>query len=201
MTEQAACRGRLVIISGPSGAGKSTVVRQLLDVSPVPLHKSVSATTRAPRQGEQDGRDYYFLDRDDFARRRQAGEFLECKEVFGRGDWYGTLWSEVATGLEAGKWVLLEIDVEGAWSVEQQVPDALTIFLHPGSMDELERRLRSRGTETDQSVRRRLEVAEREMAARQRYRFEVVNHSVAQAVQDICRILKLRGDEARCSKN
>src|SRR5687767_7450301 len=108
--------GKLAIISGPSGAGKSTVVKQLLATCPLPLELSVSATTRDPRPGEQAGIDYHFLTREEFARRRAAGEFLECKEVFGRGDWYGTLHNVVTAGLAAGKWVILEIDVEGAMS-------------------------------------------------------------------------------------
>src|SRR5690606_28967977 len=111
-----------------SGAGKSTIVRQLLREAPFPLRLSVSATTRAPRPGEQNGVDYYFIDKEEFERRRQAGEFLECKEVFGRGDWYGTLWSEVREGLARGEWVVLEIDVEGALAVLERWPDAITIF-------------------------------------------------------------------------
>ena len=91
-----------------------------------------------PRRGNRTGRDYHFLSHDEFQRRRENGEFLECKEVFGRGDWYGTLRSEVTTGHAEGKWVLLEIDVAGALTVLQQIPDAITIFIHPGSMAELE---------------------------------------------------------------
>jgi guanylate kinase len=182
--------GKVVIISGPSGAGKSTVLDRLLDECELPLVMSVSATTRAPRAGERDGVHYHFLSQDEFARRRQAGEFLECMEVFGRGDWYGTLASEVSSGLEAGKWVILEIDVDGALAVLETYPDAITIFLHPGSMQELERRLRSRGTESEQSLRRRLEVAQREMTFLDRYRHEVVNDNVAAAVKRICDILE-----------
>lgn len=182
--------GNLVIISGPSGAGKSTVVRRLLQDCPLPVCLSVSATTRAPRPGEEDGVDYHFLDRDDFQQRRTRGEFLECKEVFGRGDWYGTLWSEVTTGQAAGKSVILEIDVEGCLAVLDRYPQAITIFLHPGSMNELERRLRERGTETEDSIARRLEVARREMALKGRYQFEVVNQTVEQAVQEICEIIR-----------
>ncbi len=182
--------GKLVILSGPSGAGKSTVVRRLLEACPLPLRLSVSATTRPPRPGEIDGQDYHFLTVDEFRRRRDRGDFLEWKEVFGRGDYYGTLWSETASGLSRGKWVILEIDVEGALAVLKQHPEAITIFVHPGSMVELERRLRSRGTESEASIQRRLEVARQEMAALHHYRYEVINGTVDRAVQEICDILQ-----------
>jgi len=182
--------GKLVILSGPSGAGKSTVVRRLLEACPLPLRLSVSATTRPPRPGEIDGQDYHFLTVDEFRRRRDHGDFLEWKEVFGRGDYYGTLWSETASGLSRGKWVILEIDVEGALAVLKQHPEAITIFVHPGSMVELERRLRSRGTESEASIQRRLEVARQEMAALHHYRYEVINGTVDRAVQEICDILQ-----------
>ena len=181
--------GKLVIISGPSGAGKSTVVRQLLAECALPLTMSVSATTRSPRPGERDGVDYFFLSHDEFARRRANDDFLECKEVFGRGDWYGTLRSQVATGLAAGKWVVLEIDVEGAASVMERHAEAITIFLHPGSVEELERRLRGRGTETEASIQRRLDVARRELASKHLYRHEVINDTKDRAVQEICGLL------------
>lgn len=186
--------GKLVIISGPSGAGKSTVVRRLLTECCQPLVMSVSATTRSPRQGERNGIDYHFMSLDEFHRRREAGDFLEYKEVFGRGDWYGTLNKEVTTGLAAGKWVVLEIDVEGTLGVLEQFPDAITIFVHPGSLDELERRLRQRATESEQAIQRRLEVARRELEYLGRYRYEVVNDSVEHAVRQICDILSNSGD-------
>ena len=189
-----AVAGKLVIVSGPSGAGKSTVVQRLLADCPVPLWLSVSATTRTPRPGEQDGVHYHFLTPEEFQRRRARGDFLECKEVFGRGDWYGTLRSEVATGHAAGKWVLLEIDVQGALSVLDQVPDAMTIFLHPGSLEELEKRLQLRGTETRQSLARRLEVARAEMGYVGKYQYEVINDTVDRAVQEICAILRRCGE-------
>ena len=181
--------GRLVIISGPAGAGKSTIVRRLLHECPMPLQLSISATTRQRRPQEADGIDYHFLSQQEFARRRQAGEFLECKEVFGRGDWYGTLKSEVQSGFTAGKWVVLEIDVEGAASVLETHPQAVTVFLHTGSIEELERRLRGRGTESEASIQRRLEVARHELARKSMYRHEVINHTIDQAVKDICQIL------------
>jgi guanylate kinase len=180
--------GRLVIISGPSGAGKSTIVKELIARCPIPLVLSISATTRSPRAGEIDGREYHFMTREEFSRRRERGEFLECKEVFGRGDWYGTLRGPVTAGLQAGKWVVLEIDVEGAMMVLDQLP-AITVFLHPGSQEILERRLRQRGTESEESIQRRLEVARQEMTLLSRYRYEVINNEVAQAVEEICQIL------------
>ncbi|MBC8350691.1 MAG: guanylate kinase [Planctomycetes bacterium] len=181
--------GKLVIISGPSGAGKSTVLKQVLVNSALPLELSVSATTRQPRPGETDGVDYRFLSEKEFFRRRENDEFLEWKEVFSCGDYYGTLTKSVAAGLTAGKWVVLEIDVEGAMTVLERHPDAITIFLHPGSDEELERRLRDRGTETEESITRRLDVARREMAYLDKYKHEVVNNTVDQAVEDICKIL------------
>jgi guanylate kinase len=187
MSKQA--RGQLVIISGPSGAGKSTVVRRLVEKCPLPLELSVSATTRPPRPGERDGVDYIFLGKEEFARRRAAGGFLESMEVFGRGDWYGTPGHAVSSGLEAGKWVILEIDVDGAMAVLPAYPDAITIFLHPGSMEELERRLRARGTEREELLQRRLEVARGELTWIDRYRYEVINDDVSAAAGRICDIL------------
>ncbi len=202
MSDPSAVQGRLVIISGPSGAGKSTVVRRLLEQCPLPLVLSVSATTRQPRPGERDGVEYHFLPEDEFRRRRETSDFLEWKEVFGRGHWYGTLRSETEAGLAAGKWVILEIDVEGALMVLEQHPEAVTIFLHPGSMEELEQRLRQRGTESEESVLRRLEVAGREMNCRDRYKYEVVNDTVDRAVQEISDIfMSHTGDNHTCSKN
>jgi guanylate kinase len=178
---------RLVVISGPSGAGKSTVVRELLANCPLPLVLSVSATTRQPRKGETEGEDYYFLTPQQFVARREAGDFLECKEY--AGNWYGTLQSQVSTGLAEGKWVLLEIDVEGTLAVLERHPDALTIFVHSGSIEELERRLRARNTESDEALARRLTTARRELAQKGRYRYEVINRDVPQAVREVCEIL------------
>lgn len=185
---------KLIIVSGPSGAGKSTVVRELLAVSPIPLRLSVSATTRPCRRGEEEGVDYYFLSHEEFSRRRRNGEFLECKEVYGRGDWYGTLRSEVTSGHAESKWVLLEIDVSGALAVLEEIPDAVTIFIDPGSMTELERRLRNRGSETSDSINRRLHVAAEEMKYLDRYQYRVINDTVPRAVAEICGILKRSGE-------
>ena len=138
MTTETRPRGRLVVVSGPSGAGKTTVLRRVLQSCRVPLAASVSATTRPPRPGETDGVDYHFLTPEEFDRRRRNGDFIECFQVFEEDDWYGTLRSEVNAGLRAGKWVVLNIDVHGAMAVMEQFPDAITIFVRPGSLDELE---------------------------------------------------------------
>jgi guanylate kinase len=177
----AAKPGKLVVISGPSGVGKSTVVRHVLEECGPGIKLSVSATTRPPRPGERDGVDYYFLSDAEFQRRREAGEFLECIEVFGRGHWYGTLWAEVRSSLSQGKWVILEIDVDGAGEVMNQFPDAITIFI--------------RGTENEDAVQRRLAVARHEMLLSNRYEHQIVNVTVPAAVGQIRKILEGRGFE------
>jgi guanylate kinase len=194
--------GKLVIISGPSGAGKSTVVSQLIAESDLPLVLSVSATTRPPRAGEQNGVNYWFLTAEEFQKKKQKGEFLECKEVFGRGYWYGTLKETVKAGLESGKWLILEIDVQGALTVQQHFPNAVMIFVHPGSMDELERRLRARNTESEDAIRRRLDVAFDEMSLRHNYTHEVINENVDTTVERINQLLhQYQGEETPCSKS
>jgi guanylate kinase len=181
--------GQLVIISGPSGAGKTTLLQRVFEQCALPLVASVSATTRAPRKGEREGVDYYFLSREEFALRRQQGKFLESCEVFGQGDWYGTLDAEVAPSLAAGKWVVLEIDVQGTREVLRHYPRALTIFVQPGSVDELERRLRDRGTESEAALERRLATARRELAQTDIYRYRVTNDRIDLATREICDIL------------
>lgn len=184
--------GRLVVISGPSGVGKSTLLRRLLEQLPQ-LVPSVSATTRPPRVGERDGIDYHFLGDAEFERRRAAGEFLECCRVYGRQHWYGTLVDEVVPRLSAGQWVVLEIDVEGTLSIIERFPAAETIFVMPPRRDELEHRLRHRGTESPEAMARRLEVAHRELDHADRYRHRVVNDDVEQAVGEIIAILRSAG--------
>ena len=193
---------RLIIISGPSGAGKSTVVRRLLTECKLPLQLSVSATTRQPRPGEEDGKDYFFLSPDKFSDLQQADAFLECKEVFGHGHWYGTLREQVAAAIDDGKWVILEIDVQGAMAVLEKAEfDPITLFIHPGGIKELERRLRSRGTEDEDSINRRLATAESEMPFAHRYQYEIINGDVDNAVAEICQILNDQREKHPCSKS
>ncbi len=181
--------GHLVIISGPSGSGKSTLLDRLLERCRLPLVQSVSATTRPPRPGEIDGRHYHFLSAEQFSQLREAGQLLESFEVHGRGTWYGTLRREVTPRLAQGKWVVLEIDVQGMQSVVAQYPEAITIWVHPGSQDELERRLRGRGTESETQIQRRLESARREWAQADQYQYQIVNDQVDRAVDEICTLL------------
>lgn len=190
----------MVVISGPSGSGKTTLVKRVLKRSSLPLALSVSASTRPPREGEVDGVDYHFLSPEEFARRREKGDFLESFEVYSRGTWYGTLKDKVAADLESGKCVVLEIDVQGTFAVLEHYPNAVTIFVRPGSEEELERRLRGRGTETDEAIRRRLEGARRELEFADRYRYQVINDNVEDAVQEICDILARTGESDSCLK-
>jgi guanylate kinase len=184
-------------VSGPSGAGKTSVMQRVFGQSRLPLVHSVSATTRPPRNGETDGVDYHFLSNEVFELRQKRGDFLESFQVFGQGHWYGTLCSEVTTGLTAGKWVVLEIDVQGAMAVVEKYPDAVTIFLRPSTSGELERRLRARGTETEEAIGRRLERAQRELALAGCYRYQVINDDMDQAVRDLCNILTSEWEKDR----
>ena len=186
--------GKLVIISGPSGAGKSTVVDLLLKNCEIPLKLSVSATTRPPRKTELDGEAYHFLDAKAFAKLRDEGAFLEYKDVFSSGYWYGTLRETVTTGLNQGLWVVLEIDIQGAFIVLDSIPDATTIFIQAGTIEELERRLTNRGSDSAKSIARRLQVARDEMSFREQYMHQITNTDPMRAMSEICSILEKVGE-------
>ncbi|GAB4142918.1 MAG: guanylate kinase [Planctomycetaceae bacterium] len=185
---------RVLVLSGPSGSGKTTIVNRLVGNPSVSLMKAISATTRPPRQGEIDGQDYYFLSQEEFDRRRKNGEFLECAEVFGAGYWYGTLWSELQRACDQNAWAFLEVDVEGALNVMREYPQAVTIFLTTPSAEEYERRLRRRGTESEEVIQRRLQTAAKELQFADRYKHIVVNDDLDRAVAEILDILKNSGD-------
>ena len=151
----------------------------------------------APAPGESDGVDYHFLAPDEFERRRRAGEFIECFPVFDNGYWYGTLRSEAMAGLRAGKWVVLNIDVQGGMAVMEQFPDAVTFFVRPGSMEELERRLRGRDTENESSIRTRLQRAKCELESAGRYGHQILNDDLERAIEEISAILTHQWEECR----
>lgn len=182
--------GRLIVVSGPSGVGKGTILRRLFQRSSLPLVLSVSATTRAKRPMERDGVEYHFLSREEFARRNEAGEFLEAFEVFAGGDWYGTLRRPVIDQLNEGKWVVLEIDVQGAKKVLQNCPEAITIFIEPPNIEALRKRLTGRGTESPEAFERRLNRAIDELDEAPSYRYRIVNDNLNRAVDELNRILK-----------
>jgi len=181
---------RILVLSGPSGSGKSTIVNRLVAEAPVNLKKVVSATTRPARTGEVNGKDYYFLTPEEFEQKRLADEFVECEEVHGNGNWYGTLRSELQRVQDEGAWAFLEIDVKGALSIIEQYPDALSVFLTTASEADYEQRLRGRGTESEEAIARRLKTARQELEHAGEYKHIVVNDDLERAVAEIGHILK-----------
>jgi guanylate kinase len=176
-------KGPLIIVSGPSGAGKSTLIRRVLKESGLPLRLSVSATTRARREGEEEGVDYYFWTRERFVKEVEAGAFLEHAVVV--GNLYGTLRSEVEVPRGRGVGVILDVDVQGAEAVRRHCPDHLSVFVRAPSPEEYERRLRRRGTEDESAIARRLENARRELAEVGKYQHVVVNDDVGRAATEL----------------
>ncbi|RME76889.1 MAG: guanylate kinase [Planctomycetota bacterium] len=182
-----AARGRIVVISGPSGAGKSSVIRRLLERDPR-YWLSVSLTTRARRPGELDGRDYHFVDRATFERLREQGKLLEWAEV--HGELYGTPREPLERAVAEGRIALLDIDVQGAEQIRHSGIEADYVFIAPPSLEELERRLRARGTENAASLARRLAHAREEMAAQDRYDVVIINDDLDRAAERLDRWLR-----------
>ena len=177
--------GKIIVLSAPSGTGKSTIIGELMKMPDLNLGFSVSATSRAPRGTEQDGVQYYFLSPDEFAARIERGEFVEWAEVYS-GTRYGTLVSEVERVTGQGKNLIMDIDVEGALNVKKRYGDlALLIFIEPPTLQSLKERLRSRATDDDESIRRRLDKAEYEMSFANRYDKVVVNDDLDTAVAEV----------------
>ena len=180
-------KGLLILISGPSGTGKGTVCDLLRQKHPE-ISYSISATTRQPRPGEQDGVNYYFYTKEKFRDMIDQGQLLEWAEVY--GNFYGTPKQKVLDRLEAGEDILLEIDTQGALNVMKVMPEGLFIFLLPPSLEELAARLKGRGTETEESLHRRLGAAVDEIKLATKYRYVVENDKVEDAQETIANIIE-----------
>jgi guanylate kinase len=179
---------KVFVITGPSGVGKGTLIGELRERVPG-LALSVSATTRAPREGERDGRDYHFLTREEFERRAAANEFLEHATY--SGNRYGTLRSEVEDRLAGGDSVVLEIEVQGARQVRAAMPDdSVLVFIAPPSPEALRQRLEARGTDSPEAIAERLRTAELELAAQEEFQHEVVNDEIDRAARELETIVR-----------
>jgi guanylate kinase len=174
--------GRLIVLTGPSGVGKGTLLRSLLQRHPE-LYYSVSATTRAPRPGEIEGKHYYFVSRNQFEQMVEAGELLEWAEF--AGNCYGTLRRQVEEQIQQGKWVILEIELEGARQIRQNFSSALQIFILPPSVSELENRIRGRGQDSEVAIARRLNHAQAEIAAASEFHIQIINDDLEKALNSI----------------
>ncbi len=171
-----------MVLSGPSGVGKDAILNRLR-LDGAPLHFTVTATTRHIRNNERDGIDYHFLSRETFEEMRRQGDFLECAEVY--GNWYGVPKQQVTDALHRGKDVLVKTDVQGAATIKRLVPQAVLVFVAPPSIHELERRLRWRLTESEESLQLRAETARREMEHLAAFDYVIVNDALEEAVRQL----------------
>ncbi len=178
--------GRIVVLSGPSGSGKNTVYEGLLKKDPS-ITQTVSATTRAPREGEREGVDYYYISREDFEKKVADDEFIEFVK-YGE-NYYGTLKSEVKRLLDEDKTVILIIDVNGALNFKKLFPEAITVFLMPPSEEVLLRRLRGRGTDSEQAIMMRFRIAKMEMMQAHKYDYRVVNAGLEDCIDEVYSII------------
>ncbi len=187
MESRAGKRGHLIVISAPSGAGKTSIARAILARHPG-MRFSVSATTRSRRPGEVDGRDYFFLSREEFRRRVEGGAFAEWEEIY--GDLYGTLRSEIEGALGAGESLLFDVDVKGGLSIKGLYPEAVTVFVRPPSVEVLLERLRNRHTEDAATLARRMERVPMEFSLGARFDHAVVNDVLERAVEEVDEIVR-----------
>ena len=178
---------KLIILTGPSGVGKGTVIKKILDKEKN-IWLSISATTRNPRKGEKEGENYYFLSETEFKKMIDKKLFLEWAKF--ADNYYGTPLSSVREKIERGFIVLLEIEVEGAKQIKEKFPESLSIFLLPPNKDELEKRIRNRGTEKEESIKRRLARANYEIEASDEFDFAVINHDISETVKNVIKIIK-----------
>lgn len=174
--------GKLIVLTGPSGVGKGTLLQRLLQDCPE-LYLAVSATTRAPREGEIDGKHYYFLTKAQFQDRIAQNQLLEWAEY--AGNYYGTLREPVMQEISQGQKVILEIELVGARKIREKLPDAFQIFVSPPSLKDLETRIRSRGQDSEDAISRRLNQANVELAAANEFDFQLVNDDLETALQTL----------------
>lgn len=180
-------QGRLIVISAPSGSGKTTIAREIMKMNPS-LGFSVSATTRMKRDGEVDGKDYFFLTDVEFRRKIDAGEFVEWEELY--GNLYGTLKEEVDRTLKKGGHLLFDVDVKGALSIKRLYPEAVLIFIKPPNLEVLKHRLLGRRTEDDATLQRRLDRVPMEMEMGNRFDFQIVNDDLGESVAAVQKIVQ-----------
>ena len=180
-------KGKLFVITAPSGAGKTSLIEALMAADPS-LKLSISYTTRAPRPGEKDGADYHFVDDATFLAMRERGEFLESAEVHGYR--YGTSKKVITDALRRGEDLILEIDWQGAQQVRRLYPDCVGIFILPPSIEELERRMRSRGQDSDAVIRRRLDNAREELAHAGEFKYRIINKDFDTALRELAQIIQ-----------
>lgn len=183
-------KGKIIILSAPSGTGKSTIISRLMDDPELNLGFSISATSRAPRGSERDGKEYYFLSPEDFDKRVSEGHFVEWEEVYA-GTKYGTLRSEVERVTGSGRNLVMDIDVKGALNVKREFGnDSLSLFILPPDLEELEKRLRGRNTDSEESLRKRIDKAEYEMGFADRFDRCIVNDDLDTAVAEVRKIIR-----------
>ena len=178
---------KLIILTGPSGVGKGTVVKEILSKNNN-IWLSISATTREPRKGEKEGENYYFLNQEKFEEMIEQNLFLEWAQF--AGNYYGTPLSSVKEKINKGFIVLLEIEVEGAKQIKEKFPESISIFLLPPNKKELERRIRNRGTEKEEAIKKRLLRANYEISASNQFDFELINHNVDETVKKIINLIQ-----------
>ena len=178
-------KGKLIVVSGPSGSGKSTATKLVRDMLQIPL--SISATTRTPRAGEIDGKDYFFLEKEDFEKRITNGEFYEYALV--HGNYYGTLREEVESRINSGQNVILEIDVQGGIIVKEKNSEAILVFFKAPNMEVLAKRLEDRKTDTKDVIELRLANAKKELEYEKEYDYTVVNDNLEKACQELINII------------
>jgi guanylate kinase len=191
------CRGRLFVIAAPSGAGKTSLVRALMEREPA-LRFSISYTTRRQRPTEEHGRDYFFVAKEEFERMASSGEFLEHATVFDNR--YGTSKRQVEQSLAGGRDLILEIDWQGARQIRAAMPECVSIFILPPSRDELERRLRGRGTDAEEVIRRRLDDAAADMTHWREFDYVVVNDDFERALGELRDVVRGGGEASRADR-